>query len=78
LIRAWDSGPAIDPPSELVRKAERAKGRIMDYQQQVDEWLRAAAKASKRILSSKRKTREFMIRTGIVAKCGKRLAKAYR
>jgi len=50
----------------------------MTYEQQVNEWLRAANKASKRILSSKRKTLEFMKRTGIVAKNGKRLAKAYR
>jgi hypothetical protein len=50
----------------------------MTYEQQVKEWLQAATKASKQVLSSKRRTRQFMKRTGIVAKSGKRLAKAYR
>ena len=54
------------------------KWSVMTYEQQVKEWLLAATKASKRVLSSKRKTREFLKQTGIVARSGKRLARAYR
>ncbi|HEX4125809.1 MAG TPA: hypothetical protein VHY37_13870 [Tepidisphaeraceae bacterium] len=50
----------------------------MTYEQQVDKWLRAVKKASKEVLSSKKKTLRFMQKAGIVDKTGKRLTKAYR
>jgi hypothetical protein len=50
----------------------------MTYEQQVKKWTRAVKKASKEILSSKKKTLNFMVKAGIVDKSGKRLTKAYR
>jgi hypothetical protein len=57
---------------------ERGRKRIMSYEQQVRLWSKAVKKSAKKVLSSKRKTSRFMKSTGIVAKSGNRLAKAYR
>jgi hypothetical protein len=50
----------------------------MTYEQQVKNWSRAVKKSVKVVLSSKQRTSQFMKKTGIVAKSGKRLTKAYR
>lgn len=44
----------------------------------VEEHLKASARVMKRVLSSKKNTRQFLIEAGILDKTGKRLAKAYR
>ena len=50
----------------------------MSYEERIKRWSQAVEKSSKKVLASKKSTRKFMRKTGIVAKSGNKLAKAYR
>jgi hypothetical protein len=50
----------------------------MGCEELVKQWSRAVERSAKKVLASRKSTRKFMRKTGIVTKTGNKLAKAYR
>lgn len=50
----------------------------MSYERRVKLWSEAVKKSARKVLSSKKSTRKFMRKAGIIAKGGNQLAKSYR